>query len=227
MKNSSETKKQNAIRRYSGGLICLLIAVALTTGTLSAYFSDIVKGSGTATAGSLDLTGDYLFYINGGGVPIASVGNLNPGDVVVVKATIANVGNKSAWVREVIDLGILDIDLEPFIQLYSGEKTGAALMSDRITDRLIPTNGSFATAPCIIDGSGADAETESVAGVSIGASFYSVVFSIYFLQEAPNKSQGKTFVISAYTQALQYRNNHSATPDENAWSTVVTSPFGN
>ncbi|MDR3263807.1 MAG: M73 family metallopeptidase [Clostridiales bacterium] len=215
-------KREN--KKYVVGLLCLAISFSLIIGTLAAYFSDIIIGKGTATAGTLDLSGSYALYVNGDTNAVSSVENFNPGDVIVVKATITNAGNKSAWVRDIIDISGSDGDILPFINVYIGEKTQAGLEIDDTTDLLNLNAGVYATAAMVIDGSGSNAEKET-ARESIGDYTYDVVFTVYFLPTATNDAQDKALDIYVATQALQYRNNQIV-PNDAAWSTVVKTGFG-
>ena len=118
-----EPKKK---RNFIIGILLLIIAGIAIVGFSIAFFSDVLFGGGTATAGTLDLTaGDtkVAFQIStpgsieetsvgandgetindlmaspGGGDAI-SAGNLNPGDFIDFSYTLTNDGTKSAWLR--------------------------------------------------------------------------------------------------------------------------------
>lgn len=219
--------KKEEKRKDKKALIAFLFifaAVGIIISSAFAFFSDVITGSGTATTGTLDITGAYQFYLNGSTTPTTNVNNFNPGDVLVTKANISNQGNKSAWVRDLIDFGTIDANIAPFISIYSGEKTLAQITANPSADILVLTGGKASSAARIIDGSGSGAETETATG-AIGGSSYSAAYTIYFNTTATNEAQGKAINFSAVTQALQYRNN-TTTPTETQWDTVVTAPYG-
>jgi len=202
----SKTKEKKENRKILVGFLFLFTAVCLVGGTLFAYFSDYISGTGTVTAGTLDITGNYQYYVNGSGTAVTSIANFNPGDVVVVKATVTNTGNKSAWVRDIIDFGTLDAGIAPYIKLYEGEKTLAGITGAPTTDLLTLTAGKYTTPVRIIDGTGTGAETETGSD-AIGANTYNVTFTIYFDTVATNSAQGKSVNFTSKTEAVQYRNN--------------------
>lgn len=226
--NKDDKKKK---RKIISGIIFLLLAAACITGIVIAYFSDSISKSGDLTSGTLDITGSYNFYVNGSQTPVDSVANLNPGDVVVVKATISNVGNKSAWVREVFSLDSVDPAIVPYISIYSGEYTTAELGpngSDLSAYLLaITPGGNSVTANRVLNGTGDNAEVETGGSYNyVGSNTYDVSFSVYFSHTAPNEAQGKSLTLTVKTQALQFRNNDGAEPTETAWDAVVTTAFG-
>jgi hypothetical protein len=184
MKKQPDNKKgDNKNRKAILGFAGLFVAIAIIAGGMYAYFSDVITGSGSATAGTLDITGDYEFYqyvdtngdgvqdageltlistVDGGGNP--TVNNLNPGDIIVVQAAVENEGNKSAWLRNVIDFGSIDAGIAPFIKVYEGTQTLASISAATGLVE-IPTSGGVSTsAPVIINGgSGTNDETEAQA----------------------------------------------------------------
>jgi Camelysin metallo-endopeptidase. len=199
-------KQKKERKKVLLGFLLLFTAVCIVGGTLFAYFSDYISGNGTVTAGTLDISGTYQYYVNGDSTPVTSITNFNPGDVVVVKATVTNSGNKSAWVRDIIDFGTLDAGIAPYIKLYEGEKTLTGITGAPTTDLLTLTAGKYTTSVRILDGTGTGAETETGAN-AIGANTYNVVFTIYFDKTATNSAQGKSVDFTSKTEAVQYRNN--------------------
>lgn len=87
-------------------LAALLATIVIITGSIFAFFSDVVNHDTTITAGTLDLVkGTTEIYQNGDDVTTAVgnnngiVENFNPGDVVTFSVPIKNEGSKSAWLR--------------------------------------------------------------------------------------------------------------------------------
>ncbi|MBR2763300.1 MAG: hypothetical protein IKD51_03455 [Lactococcus sp.] len=87
-------------------LAALLATIVIITGSIFAFFSDVVNHDTTITAGTLDLVkGTTEIYQNGANVTTAVgnnngiVENFNPGDVVTFSVPIKNEGSKSAWLR--------------------------------------------------------------------------------------------------------------------------------
>ena len=224
----TETSNQKGSRKK-----VLLIAAAVATlvllacvGVIAAFFSDVINSGGGGTTGTLNITGEYKFYVNGSETAVTAIGNLNPGDVIVAKASIENEGNKSAWVRDGIDFDGTDEALLPFISVYSGEKTLAQITAAPTDGKLTLNDGRVFSGNRVLDGSGEHAEVETEGSYDfIEASSYQAVFTIYFSTAADNSAQNKTLAFSAVTQALQYRNNNAAEPDADAWASVVTAAF--
>lgn len=108
-------------RKAVFGFVALFAAVAIIVGVGYAYFSDVITGDGTATAGSLDITGD---------IADQEESNWNPGDNIAAGVSgtcddpetatteadctgtwtgaIANNGTKSAWIRETLTVNSID-----------------------------------------------------------------------------------------------------------------------
>ncbi len=218
-----ESTKKNNKKKWSA-LALLLLGFALITGSLFAYFSDIVTGNGEVTAGTLDIKGEYKLYLNGSAtaLPSNTITNFNPGDIVVVKAEITNPGSKSAWIRSGITLSgaLLTTNLPSpavstsVISVYEGSLTSAQIAG--ATKLTIPSGTPVYSDAAIINGT---VETEGA-----GVSPYTAAYTIVFEALADNNAQDKAISITATTQALQYRNN-TTTPDDAAWGTVVTTPF--
>ena len=86
-------------------LVALLATIVIITGSIFAFFSDVVTHNTTITAGTLDLVKDTT-VITQNGVDITTLGNqdgvvdnFNPGDVVTFSVPVENKGSKSAWLR--------------------------------------------------------------------------------------------------------------------------------
>ena len=207
-------------------IILILITAILNMPAIFAFFTDTIGGSINIVTGSLDLRGNYLFYVNGSTTPVQSLSNLSPGDVIVAKATITNNGNKSAWVREGIKITAED-ELMPFLSVYMGEKTAAAIEGAPITDRLTLTNGIAFTLNRVLNGSGEGAETETHESYNIIGDYrYDAAFTLYFSTEADETTKNKTLSFAVITQALQYRNNNTSEPDMFAWESALMDSVG-
>ena len=91
-------------------LVALLATIAIVTGSIFAFFSDVVDHHTTITAGSLDLVaGQTVIKQNGTdattlGDADGIVENFNPGDVVTFTIPVTNEGSKSAWLRGKLEL---------------------------------------------------------------------------------------------------------------------------
>ena len=232
-KNVKETQAHKVRTNKRIFIIPVLVAITALTicvTSLAAFFSDMASGGGNVTTGTLDITGTYAFFVNGDENAVANVANFNPGDVIVVRATVGNAGNKSAWVRDGITIPA-DAEntpyLMPFIDVYTGAKTTAQIAAAPSDGKLSFSDGYVYSANRVINGSGANAEVETHDTYDIiGASNYVAEFTIYFRTDADNSAQNKTISFTAFTQALQYRNNNDTQPNSDAWGTVVSSPFG-
>ena len=219
MINSNQNvNQQKNSKKAKAALVISILAVCLFAGSMFSFFSDIVTGGGTVTAGTLDIQGTYVITVNGEEVEKLSIENFNPGDVLVIQAVITNSGNKSAWIRDQITIAVHE-DLIPYIEIYVGEVTIAEMST--ATQITLDQDGVYSTAVQIINGTGNDAEEETG-----GITEYEVAYTIYFSADATNAAQGKSITFTAATQALQYRNN-TETPTETDWTSVVTSSFGN
>ena len=207
-------KQKKDKRKIAIAFLLGLLAICLLFGSLFSFFSDVVNGTGEATSGTLDIQGKYTMTVNGEDVADFNIKNLNPGDIVVVQASVTNSGNKSAWIRDQI---VITGDLLAYVEVYEGvvkledieEKTTIDLTDDK-----------YSSTEKIINGTGSNAEEENDA-----VEKFTSAYTIYFPKEAGNVSQGKNLAFIIATQAIQYRNNIE-TPSETTWSTVVTTSFG-
>ena len=85
------------------GVAALAAAGAIIIGAGYAFFSDVITGNGTATAGTLDISGTVGLERNGT-VVTSPIANLNPGDIISFDvSSITNNGSKSAWIRKVLN----------------------------------------------------------------------------------------------------------------------------
>lgn len=115
MESTNVTQKRSR-KKTLIGVLALVMAVALLCGSLFAFFSDKLEGSGVVTVGTLDIastlaSGD-AYVVERLTAVNASASNedekttweqyndsdvLNPGDVLRIKIGVQNVGSKSAW----------------------------------------------------------------------------------------------------------------------------------
>lgn len=201
-------------------LLLILLAFCILTGSVFAFFSDIVRGNVSVTAGTLDIEGTYEIYLNGSEEPLENniITNFNPGDYIVIVAKVHNLGTKSAWIRDQFTLrGELASMVEPM--------TGEAVISvyygniDPYQPHEIPAyrgECDLISGNSILNGS---VEVEEN-----GQPVYISEYTIFFSDKADNMSQNKDLVIDVRTEALQYRNNTDE-PGESQWGTVVDTEF--
>lgn len=216
----AKQEQKDKRRKVLLGILFLFGAGVMLTGSLLAFFSDYISGSGSVTAGTLNIGGTFQYYVNGSSTAVTSVANFNPGDVVVAKATVFNTGNKSAWLQTKIDFGTLDAGIAPYIEVYQGEYTytsAAAATGSKLTlaSGVATTDDANADGkPDVINGKTGetDSETETAAnGIATNGSTTGlpVAFTIRFLNTALNSAQGQSVSFTATVNALQYRNNPS------------------
>jgi hypothetical protein len=202
-------------------LLCLLVSIGLVFGSLFAFFSDIVTGSNTVTAGTLNLE-KGTETITQNEVDITDIGdednlveNFNPGDVVTISVTVTNVGSKSAWLRTKLTLtgtAVSESDFDSYFKVFDGTltQTQAATADNPLTF----SDGVLTTSAVIIDGDSSNNELEDVEtedsdtiDEAVGSNETTLTYTVYFLPTAGNKWQGKAISLAYEVQALQYRNN--------------------
>jgi predicted ribosomally synthesized peptide with SipW-like signal peptide len=216
----AKQKEERKNKKVLFGFLFLFVAVGIIVGSVFAYFSDVITGSGSATAGTLDLTGNFtLTQYNAAGVSqgTGNVANFNPGDVLNITGAATNVGNKSASVRCEFALSgdLVTNTGNNKVKVVAGTVTTAAAAES--ASALTPTSGNtYHTAVGILNGSGLGAESESG-----GVANYACAISAYFPSSAGNVAQDDNLSINSKIQGIQYRNN--ATPN---WADVVTIPSG-
>lgn len=174
-----------------------------------------------------------------------SVANINPGDVVKLDGTLTNAGNKSAWIRTNITPGATaaGADIAGNLYVYSGESVpsqadlmaasqsanpGSALQNlDGYQGTVASlTSSGYNSATQVINGTGANAETEAAASLPTGVTLtgttgqYSANVEVYFDSNSPNADQNQSYSLNVKVQALQYRNNNSAIPTDTQWASV-------
>jgi hypothetical protein len=224
-------------------LLALLTAIGIITGSIFAFFSDIVTGSTTITAGTLDLvkgTGSgapaIIEHYNAAGVkqPASSIddviSNFNPGDRAVIKMAITNEGSKSAWLRGQIELTGTAVSFTNFanfndiIKVYKGD-FGTAGVGGQTALTLTTDSGKIlwteSPAVDIIDGDPAKTDPEDDNGAAGLQNTVTLSYTITFDTAADNTWQDKVLAFNFAVQAVQYRNNSAK-----SWTDAVTVPFG-
>jgi predicted ribosomally synthesized peptide with SipW-like signal peptide len=230
-------------RKIVLGIIALLAAVSVIIGAGFAFFSDVIKGSGSVTAGTLDITGTVSLKHNGEPVNGDTIANLNPGDLIEIDTSkIVNEGTKSAWIRQVLQFTSISSTpnttgpsatgaLENWLWVCPSGVTQAELIASNgpgplgceraITSTVYGEKDSYAAPGDVISGSleedGAACETDCAwTPPDLG--------NIYFDANALNTAQNGNASFTVTIQALQYRNNTD--PGTINWGSVVTTPFG-
>jgi hypothetical protein len=146
-------KQKNERRKLAIGLASLVLAVGLIVGVGYAYFSDIINGSGDATAGTLDITGTVGLEVNGTAA-VSPIENLNPGDVITFDmSAIENEGSKSAWIRSVLEFSTLSNTNNP------GTPGGPGAQTGNLADWLWVCSGGNATKTDLITSFGTTPRT--------------------------------------------------------------------
>lgn len=233
---SHETTPRREDRRKRGlvGIAALATAGALVLGLGYAYFSDSILGSGSATAGTLDLTGslvvkhtDGLTVDNMVTDASGAIPNLNPGDLVTIGGPLTNAGNKSAWIRTEVTAPNVDPAIAPYLYVYAGESVPTQAQVLAAADpTLLPgylgTLGSLgtgnATSPLVIAGTGSNAEATVAENTTMAPGAYAANVVVYFAKDAPNAAQAQDFALNVAVKAVQYRNN--TVPAAVNWTTV-------
>ncbi|MCL2869406.1 CalY family protein [Candidatus Saccharibacteria bacterium] len=247
-------KKERKNRKMIFGFVALFAAIAVIVGVGYAYFSDILTGTGQATAGTLDISGTPSIKQNGTAVAGGTISNLNPGDVISVDTgTITNNGSKSAWIRSVLEFTALSStpndasgvgastkvgDLSQYIWVCTGGESQTTLIAASTAGTL----GAGTTASCTQVTSadvtnstpfGAKATytaPDDVISGSAEADGASTTWTptapvvIYFDAAAPNAAQNGNMAFNILVQALQYKNN-TTSPTEAQWDTVTSTSF--
>jgi len=195
-------------------VLCLILAVTLVIGSLFAYFSDVLTGDQSMEAGTLELEGGAVFYINESTTAATDedLECINPGDQIRVEIEVENVGSKSAWLQGSFEMSAEDMDgakLGAAFKVFEG----AGLLGDELLSESDAGNIHFEDeGDAIINGT---IEKETADG-AIGDTETTMIFTIYFLPTAGNEYQAAKIDIDYAVKALQYRNN--PTPD---WDDAV------
>ncbi len=144
-------------KKVALGVTALVGAGAVLVGLGYAFFSDVITGGGSVTAGTLDITGTIGLDQNNATATLP-ITNFNPGDVLTLDASsISNSGTKSAWIRSVFEFTNLDASLAGLVYVCTGLPTSdfaatqAALIAASFAD------GGFAASSYVVAGEGTPA----------------------------------------------------------------------
>lgn len=192
-------------------VLALATVAALAVGTF-AFFTDRIQAQATATAGTLELA---LTDIT-----TSDSTKMKPGSGSTVNFTLSNLGNKSADVREVLVLSspvAMTAGAEEFDLYLASDVTLTADGKVTIKDGKSPVAARVVSADrksitytipqFILNGTGADAETETGAAGASKASAYVLVFK----STAGNPFQNISVTLDYLAQAKQHRNTNDAT----------------
>lgn len=256
------------------GIMALVFAVVMIIGAGFAYFSDIIEGNGSATAGTLDIVGDISLEQNGVAVENNLVTNFNPGDILTFDTSnIENEGSKSAWIRLALQFSAISDtnygsscsnpqyttqatcegasetwttstvgNLADYLYVCTGTHTKASLIAASLSTangggfaNNLPTGCSpanttstfgkstgFALSADVINGT-AEVEDGTANADQTWAPAAADAITIYFDAAAGNVAQLGTATFRALIQALQYRNNETASSID--WSFVTATEF--
>ena len=199
-------------------LLAIACVVTLAVGSF-AFFTDRVEASAAATAGKLDLVV--------GNISASKTSDLKPGNGVQINFTLENKGNKSADVLETLVLtstvALTDKNGAAQFDLYAPsnvtvDSAGMATVASGAKPITARTTGSYtkdgktyytityAIPEFILNGSGANAETETGITSSSKASKYILVFR----QDSGNEFQNVSISLDYEAHAKQHRNTNSS-----------------
>ena len=248
--------KEKSNKKVIIAILLLVVAVFMITRAAISYFSDYVAASTSATAGTLDLvagtttiTREWTDEEGTKSETLASISNLNPGDIVTINTGVTNTGNKSAWVRDVISVEVTAgpnfypgptppatvptamFEFYPATATTAEIKAGTGKLTTVITDNSgsAITNGVLTFTPTgasVINGVGTGAETEtsttapSALTIIAGDTGTTGAYKMYFKAVAGNDYQALSLTFKVRTEAMQFRNNPSP-----VWSEVTTTEF--
>src|SRR3546814_878524 len=130
MTTQVQNEKNRKNRKGLIGLAAAATAGALVLGLGWTFFSDTLSEDAQATAGTLDISaGAFSLVQESSEGTIAhddlAVENLNPGDTLTMNGTVANGGNKSAWIRSAINVPAADAEIAGELYVYTGETVPA------------------------------------------------------------------------------------------------------
>jgi hypothetical protein len=239
MANSEDESKKRK-KKLLLILLCLILAIGMLGGLMLAFFSDLVSGSTSVTAGTLDIEkGTEAIQQND--VAITSIGNgnglvenFNPGDVVTITVPVKNLGSKSAWIRAEFTLdGTAATEASGAalpVYVFDGDLSQAEAKDAVGSTNLTVTydSGTYSIAdstPAVINGNKTKADYEDETANVGGTTLYkagvdenegNMIYTLYFAPEAGNQWQAKGLTLAYDIQAIQYRNNPSP-----VWADVV------
>jgi len=234
-------KNDNSKKKIAVILFGLILVIAISFGSLFAFFSDVITASTTdpIIAGTLGLTGSVTAYINGNttAASAAELACINPGDSIKFDVAITNAGSKSAWLQNSFVISAKDgagaaltaAQIEAAFTVYEGTNTGGT----PLTGAKNTNNLSFTDAgKNVIDGTTEKETGTPPSGVTfIGAVSTKYTFTVIFDSGAGNVWQAAELSFDSTVSAWQYRNNPtpnwlSSVPENTYKSTygIVTTP---
>jgi len=214
----------------AAAIACLILLIAATL----AYFTDRAQAQATGTAGTVSITVEDPNLLNPDGID-----NFNPGDGRSIEATITNEGNKSVDVRRtfqvtmVPDTGVTFTDdgttpmgwaiyaKSDCTQDTDGNwvvNSGATALGNSVANADGSVTLTYAvpsTSDLVLNGTGANAETEAAA---VGTSYANDDYVLAMLPGTDNSYQNATVTLDILVEAKQHRN----TTD--GWAVVPTVP---
>lgn len=212
----------NKLRNKISVILGCAALVLLTVGSF-AYFTDSTQVVLDATAGTLDLslTQDWT----GDNVSVADT--FSPGKKLDLDYTLTNNGNKSADIKETfvitseqalagdpLELEIYeatDVTQDPATGFWKPNEGANPITTKSVSEDNLKV--TYDLAEFVLNGTGANAETEDSATSNSKTGNYVLVFK----DSASNDFQGKKITIDYMAQAKQHRNTNSDT-----WTTVKT-----
>jgi|GEM_PF-4752056 len=145
--------------------IILLISSLLLISSVVAYFSDFMQKNINTISGTLDLVSEegIQIWVNGNKVDSATFRHLYPGDVIAITGSFENEGNKSAWLRAVIDFSSNEpakLDNMDHIKIYNGKYDSLSeLESDTTKSEVTINENKIIGETVLIEGSGTNRRT--------------------------------------------------------------------
>lgn len=237
-------KEKTGNRKTLLAVLLLLIAFAIIIGSIFAFFSDYVSSTVSGTGGTLDLTIDdengndtTTIKVNGNTILGKSIPNLNPGDIVEISYSVTNEGNKSAYLRNLVSLGIgtnhagAQPSTSGMFKLYQSTTSNPISLSDIRNNTTAAQNGLLTSSTItgfsytesspysIINGGSSVIGKDEVETSGINGPV-AVSYILYFDPSAGNEYQEVSLNYIIKTEALQYRNNTSPN-----WTQVTSSTF--
>ena len=230
-------EKKKTKNKLIMGILFIGIGILIFSGAMFAYFSDVLFGEAVVTAGTLDLQGEFVAFLNDDPTPITpvdgvvTVTNFNPGDCITFIGQAVNMGTKSAWIRAGVSFDLVDHGIEDYIYILPYDPTeeeptcsdvrgmsSAELSEAALNDSGIEAPSFYGDEKLyILDGT-VEQESALTQEVTVtgdyeylGSNSASFGYVIYFDKWATNEAQGKKIKFSALIEALQFRNN----PDPN------------
>jgi len=216
-------KTQKKSKKSSIALLLLLIAFVIIIGSALAFFSDLGAATFAGTAGTVEIEVDEnmtaVQYYTAEGVikKDADFTILNPGDYILLTFDVKNIGEKSVWVKAAlgdIEVNGIKDDSGDVFELLAIKSTDLATIG---AGKTYATFDAFMMAKA---GTYANFETPTNAdAIALNGTVEdndadddeaTLVYVLYFNADAGNKYQEATVDVTIDVQAVQYRNNGTA-----------------